>query len=166
MPPTAAEDPRHDRARHAVLGGLVGSGGGGRRAFVDATGTPVALPAAIRRVVATDDGVGALLLGLGSPLVGCAGVLDEVDVVGAPRAPDPQAVAALRPDVIVTGAVDRVHDLADVRLVEALRKVAPIVAVDVGRPAAAVADLRALLGPVIGGRPATEPVSDRRAPAP
>ena len=48
-----------------MLAGLVGSGGGGRRAFIDATGTPVALPATLRRVVATDDGVGALLLGLG-----------------------------------------------------------------------------------------------------
>jgi ABC-type Fe3+-hydroxamate transport system substrate-binding protein len=149
-----------------VLAGLVGSGGGGRRAFVDATGTPVALPAAVRRLVATDDEVGALLLGLGVPLIGCAGTLDDIDAVGAPRSPDPRAVAAMRPDVIVTGAVDRVHDLADLRLVEALRRVAPVVAVDVGRPAVAAADLRAMLGPVIGGPPAAEPVSDRRVGAP
>jgi ABC-type Fe3+-hydroxamate transport system substrate-binding protein len=149
-----------------VLAGLVGSGGGGRRAFVDATGTPVALPAAVRRLVATDDEVGALLLGLGAPLIGCAGNLDDIDAVGSPRSPDPQVVAAVRPDVIVTGAVDRVHDLADLRLVEALRRVAPVVAVDVGRPAVAAADLRAMLGPVIGGPPAAEPVSDRRVGAP
>ncbi len=149
-----------------MLGGLVGSGGGGRRAFVDATGVPVALPTAIRRLVATDEGVGALLLGLGVPMVGCAGTIEDMDVIGASRAPDPQVVAALRPDVIVTGAVDRVHDLVEVGLVEALRKVAPVVAVDVGRPSVAVADLRALLGPAIGGRPATEPVSDRRVGAP
>jgi ABC-type Fe3+-hydroxamate transport system substrate-binding protein len=149
-----------------VLGGLVGSGGGGRRAFVDATGVPVALPTAIRRLVATDEGVGGLLLGLGVPMVGCAGTIEDVDVIGASRAPDPQVVAALLPDVIVTGAVDRVHDLVDVGLVEALRMVAPVVAVDVGRPSVAVADLRALLGPAIGGRPATEPVSDRRVGAP
>ena len=165
MPPAAAENPGHDRARNAVLGGLVGNGGG-RRAFIDATGAPVTLPAVIRRLVATDDGVGALLLGLGGPVTGCAGTVADVESVGPPRAPDPQAVAALRPDVIVTGAVDRVHDLVDARLVAALRKVAPVVAVDVGRPAVAVAELRALLGSVIGGRPATEPVSDRRVGAP
>jgi hypothetical protein len=40
--------------------------------------------------------------------------------------------------------------------------VAPVVAVDLGRPDVATADLRALLGTVVGGgRPATEPVSDR-----
>jgi hypothetical protein len=135
-----------------VLGGLVGNGGGGRRAFIDATGAPVALPPAIRRVAATDDRVGALLDELGVPAVGCSGCVDDV--------------AALRPDLIVTSAVDRVHDLLDARLVAALRRLAPVVAVDVGRPAVAVADLRALLGPLIGGRPASEPVSERRVGAP
>ncbi len=145
----------------------MGAGGGRRRAFVDATGAPVALPVALRRLVATDDRVGAVLLGLGVPLAGCAGTLDGVPVVGPSRAPDLRAVAALRPDVIVTGAVDRQHDLVDLRLVEALRRVAPVVAVDVGRERVAVAELRALLGPVIGGgRPATEPVSQRRVGAP
>jgi hypothetical protein len=135
-----------------VLAGLMGNGGGGRRAFIDATGAPVALPPAIRRLVATDDRVGALLDELGVPLVGCTGSVDDV--------------AALRPDLIVAGAVDRVHDLLDVRLVVALRRLAPVVAVDVARPAAAVADLRALLGPLIGGPPASEPVSGRRVGAP
>ena len=130
----------------------MGNGGGGRRAFIDATGAPVALPPAIRRLVATDDRVGALLDELGVPLVGCTGSVDDV--------------AALRPDLIVAGAVDRVHDLLDVRLVVALRRLAPVVAVDVARPAAAVADLRALLGPLIGGPPASEPVSGRRVGAP
>jgi ABC-type Fe3+-hydroxamate transport system substrate-binding protein len=152
--------------RNTVLAGLVGGAGGGR-AFVDASGQRVVPPPAIKRVVATDDGVGALLLGLGAPVVGCAGSLDGVGVVGPPRAPDPQAVAALRPDVIVTGAVDGAHDLAGTGLADALRRVAPVVAVDVTRPAAAAADLRALLGPVAGGgRPAVEPVSDRRVGAP
>jgi ABC-type Fe3+-hydroxamate transport system substrate-binding protein len=164
-PDSAAQRSRPDPARNAVLGGLIGNGGG-RRAFIDATGTPVVLPPALHRLVAADDGVGALLLGLGVSLVGCAGILDGIEVVGAPRAPDPRAVAALRPDVIVTGAVDRVHDLVEVRLVEALRRVAPVVAVDVGRQEVALADLRALLGPAIGGRPATEPVSERRVGAP
>jgi ABC-type Fe3+-hydroxamate transport system, periplasmic component len=160
MTPTAAENPQRHPARTGALIGLISDVGGGRRAFVDATGTPVALPAAIRRLVATDDDVGALLLGLGAPMVGCAGTLDDVEPIGAPRAPNPEAVAALRPDVIVTGAVDRGHDLTDVRLVEALRRVAPVVAVDVGRPAA-LADLRALLGAVVVERPAAKPIPDR-----
>jgi len=151
MPPAAAEDPRNNPARTAALTGLIGSARGGRRAFVDATGTPVALPAVIRRMVATDDEVGALLLELGAPMVGCAGTFDDVDPVGPPRRPDLEAVAALRPDVIVTGVVDRVHDLADAALVEALRRVAPVVAVDAGRAAAATADLRALLGAAVAG---------------
>lgn len=161
MPPNTAEDPRRQPARTVALTGLLGNAGGGRRTFVDATGTPVALPAALRRLVATAEDVGALLLGMGAPLVGCAGTLDGVEPVGAARAPDPRAVAALRPDVIVAGAVDRVHDLADARLLEALRRVAPVVAVDLGRPAAASADLRALLGPVAVERRAPAPIVDR-----
>jgi hypothetical protein len=120
----------------------------------------VGLPPAIRRLVATDAAVGALLLDLGASVVGCAGALDGVEQVGAPRAPDPADVAALRPDVIVAGAVDRAHDLTDPRLVGALWRVAPVVAVDMGRPAAAKADLRALIGPVVE-RPAAPPVPDR-----
>jgi hypothetical protein len=130
-----------------VLTGLIGPGGG-RRAFVDATGTPVVLPPVIRRLVAADEQVGELLRELGAPLVGWAGAVGDV--------------AALRPDVIVAGTVDGTHDH-----VEALRLVAPVVAVDLGRPDVATADLRALLGTVVGGgRPATEPVSDRRVGAP
>ncbi len=126
-----------------MLTGLIGPGGG-RRAFVDATGTPVLPPPVIRRVVATDEQVGELLRVLGAPVVGCAGVAGDV--------------AALQPDLIVAG-VDGAH--------EALRQVAPVVAVDVGRRDAAMADLRALLGPAAGGgRPATDPVSDRRVGAP
>jgi ABC-type Fe3+-hydroxamate transport system substrate-binding protein len=161
MAPTDAENPRQHPARTSALTALMSSAGGGRRAFVDATGTPVALPAAIRSFVATDDVVGAMLLGLGAPMVGCAGDIDDIESVGPSRAPDPQAVAALRPDVIVAGAVDRAHDLADARLIEALRRVAPVVAVDVGRPAAAMADLRALLGAVLRPRPASKPIPDR-----
>jgi ABC-type Fe3+-hydroxamate transport system substrate-binding protein len=127
----------------------------------------VVLPPSVRRVVATDDRVGALLLGLGAPLVGCAGTLDGVEPAGAPYAPDLAAVTALRPDVIVTGTVDREHHLADTALVAALREVAPVVAVDTARAAVAEADLRALLGQAIGGQgPATEPVSDRTVGTP
>ena len=159
--------PINQPPRTRVLAGLVG-GGSARRAFIDAVGEPVELPpATIGRLVATDDTVGALLLELGAPLVGCAGTCDGVAPVGLSRAPDLPGVAALRPDLIVTGAVDGRHDLAEAGLVEALRRVAPVVAVDLGRPVDAVADLRALLGPVVGGgRPASEPVSDRRVGAP
>jgi hypothetical protein len=108
------EVPRNSPASGAVLTGLIGPGGG-RRAFVDATGAPVVVPPVIRRVVATDERIARLLRELGAPLVGCAGA--AVDV------------ARLRPDVIVTGAGDRT--------VEALRSVAPVVAV-------------ALLGTVVG----------------
>jgi ABC-type Fe3+-hydroxamate transport system substrate-binding protein len=162
-----AENPRRHLERNGLLAGLVGDAGGGRRAFVDATGTSVMPPPVIRRLVATDDEVGTLLLGMGAPIVGCAGALNDLEVVGAPRNPDPRAVAALRPDLIVTGAVERRHDLLDTRLLAALRNVAPVVAVDVGGPARAMADLRALLGPLVGGgRRATEPVSNRRVGAP
>ena len=44
-----------------------------RRTFVDATGASVPLPPAVRHLVATDDEVAALLLGLGAVIVGCAG---------------------------------------------------------------------------------------------
>lgn len=154
MPPNAAEDPRRHPGRTAVLTGLVGNTGG-RRMFVDATGTAVPMPPAVRRLVATDERVGALLLELGAPVVGCAGALDGIEPVGESRGPDPAAVAALRPDVIVIGAVDRVHDLADADLAERLRRVAPVIAVDTGRPAHALADLRALLG---SGGPPPRPV--------
>lgn len=163
MAPSAQENPRAHPARTAALTGLISNVGGGRRAFIDATGTPVALPPAVRRLVATDERVAALLLDLGAPMVGCAGTLDGVEPVGAPRAPDPGAVAALNPDVIVAGALGRVHDLTDARLVEELQRIAPVVAVDLDRPAAALADLRALLGsgrPAVE-RPASEPVPDR-----
>lgn len=121
---------------------------GGGRAFVDATGTPVPLRGPVRRLVATDPGVGALLLELGAQVVGCAGELEGVDPVGDERRPGPDAVAAVRPDAIVTGLVDGRHDLADPALLGRLRQVAPVVAVDLGRRAATAADLRALLGPV------------------
>lgn len=135
--------------------------------FVDATGTAVPMPPAVRRLVATDERVGTLLLGLGAPLVGCAGVLDGVEPVGESRGPDPDAVAALRPDVIVIGAVDRVPDLAGAGLVERLRRVAPVIAVDTGRPGHALADLRALLGSAgPARRPAPQSSFDGPPPGP
>ncbi|GAA3249002.1 hypothetical protein GCM10017691_59680 [Pseudonocardia petroleophila] len=166
MPPTGGEDPRQQPARTAALTGAISdAGGGGRRAFIDATGASVLLPSSIRRLVATDEFVAGLLRELGAELVGCAGNLDGVEPVGEPRAPDLRAVAAAKPDVIVAGAVDRAHDLADARLVAALRRVAPVVAVDAGRPAAARADLRALLGPGKAA-PSTAKPPRPRPPAP
>lgn len=159
--PTAAEDPRRLPGRTTALTGLISDAGGMRRTYVDATGASVALPAAVRRVVATDDEVGALLVRLGAQLIGCAGALDGVERVGPPRAPDPKAVAALRPDVIVVGAVDRTHDLADTRLLAVLWRVAPVIAVEVGRPAAAVPDMRALIGRL--DRPTPGSTNGRRA---
>lgn len=147
-----------------ALAGLVSERGGGRRAFVDATGTSVALPSALRRLVATADDVGALLLALDAPVIGCAGQLDGVESVGASRGPDLAAVAGLRPDLIVIGAIDRIPDLVDPGRVEALRRIAPVVAVDVGRPAAARADLRALLGSA--ARAATPPPETAAPSAP
>lgn len=121
---------------------------GGGRTFVDATGTPVPLRGTIRSVVATDEAVGALLIDIGAPVVGCAGELDGVPAVGSDRAPDRSAVAALRPDAIVTGTVAGRHDLAEPAVVGALRQIAPVIAVDLSRSAAAAADLRALIGDV------------------
>ena len=126
MPP---DDPRRHPARTAVLAGLVGDGSG-RRVFIDATGTGVALPPVVRRLVGADPRAVELLRALGVSPVG---------------EPDPAAVAAQRPDIIVVSAVDRVLQLDDCVVAE-LRAVAPVVAVDAGRPSEAEADLRALLG--------------------
>lgn len=139
------DDPRRHPARTAVLTGLVG-GSALRRVFVDATGTPVPLPAAVRTLVATDPDLGALVRGTGATLAGCAGVLDGVRSVGEPGRPDPAAVAACRPDVVVAGTG------LDPRLAAALTRVAPVVTVDAADPAAA-ADLRALVGSVKGPPP-------------
>lgn len=166
------EDPRRNVGRTSAVTGLVSEAASLRRTFVDATGASVPLPSAVRRLVATDDEVAALLLRLGAVIVGCAGTLDGIDSVGPPREPDPKAVAALRPDVIVVGAVGRVPDLADVRLVDALRRVAPVIAVELTRPAAAAADMRALLGGTRDIRQAPPPPGQepppwlRRVPAP
>ncbi|MDN5861408.1 MAG: hypothetical protein L0H84_22630 [Pseudonocardia sp.] len=126
----------------------IGGGGamGGGRTFVDATGTPVPLRGPIRTVVATDAAVGALLRQLGAEVVGCAGDLDGVASVGAERTPDASVVAELRPNAIVTGTVERRHDLAVP--VAPLRAIAPVIAVDLTRAGIAAAELRALIGTV------------------
>jgi len=127
---------------------------GGGRSFVDATGTPVPLRSPIRTVVATDPEVGALLVEIGATVIGCAGRFGEVPVIGDARRPDAREVAALRPDGIITGTRDGRHDLAEPAVVDALRRTAPVIAVDLARAGGAVAraELRALLGPT--GRPA------------
>jgi hypothetical protein len=144
MPP---DDPRRHPARTAVLAGLVGDGGG-RRVFIDATGTGVALPPVVRRLVGADARAVELLRPLGVSSVG---------------EPDPAAVAAQRPDIIVVSAVDRVLQLDD-RVVAALRAVAPVVAVDAGRPSEAEADLRALLGSADYPPPERPPGPERVVP--
>ena len=119
--------PREESTRkpgQTVVTGLVSEAAGMRRTFVDATGASVPLLRTVRRVVAADDAVAALLLDVGATVVGCAGTVEGIEPVGAPRSPDPSAVAALRPDAIVVGAVDRGYDLADLRLVATLRRTA------------------------------------------
>ena len=49
-----------------------------RRTFVDATGASVPLLRTVRRVVAADDAVAALLLELGATVVGCAGTVEGI----------------------------------------------------------------------------------------
>lgn len=142
-------DPRRRPSPPAALAGLVSAGGGMRRIYVDAIGMSVPMPASVRRLVATDDEVGALVLRLGGTLLGCAGALEGVEPVGPARAPDVRAVAALKPDLILSGAVDGAHDLVDEHTVAALWRIAPIIAVDLGRLTVAEADLRALLGPTV-----------------
>jgi ABC-type Fe3+-hydroxamate transport system substrate-binding protein len=144
MAPPAESLPKAGQT--SAVTGLVSEAGGMRRTFVDATGTAVPLLRTVRRVVAADAAVAALLLEVGAAVVGCAGAVEGVPSVGPPRAPEPAAVAALRPDAIIVGAVDRVPDLVDARLVVALRRVALVIAVDLARPEAATRDLRALLG--------------------
>ena len=119
MPPTRPDDPRRHPARTAALTGLVGPGAGGRT-FVDHTGTAVPLPRPVRRVVTTDPAVAALLLAIGAapagtcdparladlnahPAEGAPGIAD----LGPAGRPDPEAVAALRPDTIVTAVRNR-----------------------------------------------------------
>ena len=143
-----------------------------RRTFVDATGTSVPLLRVVRRLVVTHVEVTALLLELGAVVVGCAGAVDGIEQVGPHRAPDPAAIAALRPDAIIVGATDRVPDLVDARLVVALWRIAPVIAVDLARPAAAAQDMRALLGTGADIRQAPPPAGAelppwlRQVPAP
>jgi ABC-type Fe3+-hydroxamate transport system substrate-binding protein len=168
--------PREESARKpgqtSAVTGLVSEAGGMRRTFVDATGASVPLLRTVRRVVAADDAVAALLLDVGATVVGCAGTVEGIEPVGPPRSPDPAAVAALRPDAIIVGAVDRGYDLADLRLVATLRRTAPVIAVDLARPESAARDLRALLGNGADLRQAPPPPGAelppwlRRVPAP
>jgi hypothetical protein len=77
-----------------------------------------------------------------------------VAAVGEP--PDPRAVADLRPDVVVAASTGGELDLPG-PLAAALRRTAAVVAVDLARPDAARADLRALFGATDADRrPATD----------
>lgn len=174
------EDPRRHTARTSALTSLVGAGGG-RRAFVDATGTPVPLRGRIEHVVATDDaGTGATLLGIGvrpvgmgatcgagfDAVLGAAFDLDGIAHLGPASRLDLAAIAELRPHVIVTSAEQGAHNPAIAPQVAALRRIAPVVAIDLTRPGAAAADLRALLGAVAVERRAADPLPPPPPPGP
>ena len=123
----------------------VGGGGPGRDRRVGP------LLGAVRRLVATDHEVAALLLGLGERRGG-----ESEPWTGSSRwSPAP---APAGPQVAAPAGRDhrrgdeRVPDLADERLVVTLRRIAPVIAVDLARPGGAV-------------RPCSAPATDiRQAP--
>lgn len=164
---TSTPAPRDQPARTGALVGLIGAGAGGR-AFVDHAGTAVALPRPVRRLAATDAAVAALLLGVGADLAGTCNLAgldgaapEGLADLGPAGRPDPAALAALRPDAIIVAVRERAYDLPDPGLLAVLRRVAPVVGMDPGRPRAAAADLRALIGSVSPDRP----VPPRRRPS-
>jgi iron complex transport system substrate-binding protein len=132
------------------------------RTFVDGTGASVQVPDRPRRIVATHDyNGGAQLLSLGAPVVGMAVRddgniepaikkyfdVDGISKVGVVYEPDVEAVAALRPDLIVHEATGGKMLFHSDGIVESLRRIAPVVAVDTFRPVEAVmADVARLLG--------------------
>jgi ABC-type Fe3+-hydroxamate transport system substrate-binding protein len=140
-----AEAVRASRDRPARAAAVTAmSGAGGRRAFVDASGTAVPLPARVQRVLAADPGIAELLRGHGVIPLG-----EEPD---GPRHDGTAAsLAALGPDVILVRvqSVDPA-DPARVRRIAALRRIAPVIAFDLDRHSDTTADLRALLGSTAG----------------
>jgi ABC-type Fe3+-hydroxamate transport system substrate-binding protein len=155
-----------------TLGALAVSGCGGdaslddaptsaTRTFVDATAASIKVPDRPRRIVATHDhNGGAQLLSLGAPVIGVPtrdGAVepamtkyfdvDKITTIGEVYEPDIEAIAALRPDLIVheaTGGKLRFHSEGTV---EALRGIAPVVAIDTFRPVEKVmADFARLVG--------------------
>jgi ABC-type Fe3+-hydroxamate transport system substrate-binding protein len=151
--------PRDQPARTGALTGLIGAGAGGRT-FVDHTGIAVALHRPVRRTVAAHPDVASALLAVGATLVGTCDAArldgpapDELADLGPAGRPDPDMVAALRPDAIVTAVRGRAYVLAGRDLMAALRRTAPVIGIDPTRTLAAAADLRALIGAVQVERP-------------
>lgn len=114
----------------------------------------MALHRSVRRVVAAHPDVAAVLLAIGADLVGTcdAGQLDgcppDVADLGPAGRPDADAVAALRPDAVVTAVRGRAYVVGGHELMAALRRTAPVIGIDPARTQAAAADLRALVGAV------------------
>ncbi|MGE3285373.1 MAG: hypothetical protein AB7J32_04605 [Pseudonocardia sp.] len=157
--PTPAPPPRDQPARTGALTGLIGAGGGGRT-FVDHTGIAVALHRPVRRTVAAHPDVASVLLAIGATLVGTCDaarldgpVPDGLADLGPAGRPDPDLVAALRPDAIVTAVRGRAYVVGGHELMAALRRTAPVIGIDPTRADDAAADLRALVGAVQVDRP-------------
>ncbi|MGE3254054.1 hypothetical protein [Pseudonocardia sp.] len=128
--------------------------------FVDHTGLAVALHRPVRRIVAAHPDVASVLLAVGATLVGTCDAArldgpgaDGLADLGPAGRPDPDMVAALRPDAIVTAVRGRAYVLAGRDLLAALRRTAPVIGLDPTRRRAATADVRALIGPVSVERP-------------
>jgi iron complex transport system substrate-binding protein len=130
------------------------------RRFVDVTGNAVDVPTRPARIVALHDfNAGAQLLSLGVPVVGLPtrdGSVDNavskyfdvsrIATVGAVYSPNVEAVAALRPDLIVMEGFRGKVTLKD-DLLGPLRAIAPVVGIDTFRPVDEVmADFAELLG--------------------
>lgn len=131
------------------------------RSFVDVTGNAVEVPTRPARIVATHDfNAGAQLLSLGAPVVGIPireGAVDasmpkyfdvsKLNTVGAVYTPNVEAIAALRPDLIVHEGFRGKVTLKD-ELLGPLRAIAPVVGIDVFRP---VAEVMASFAELVGG---------------
>lgn len=133
------------------------------RSFTDSTGTTVEVPNQATRIVATHDyNAGAQLLSLGAPVIGLPvredGKVDPslrryfnvdgITTVGTVYEPNIEAIAALKPDLIVHEAFDGKTQFRSDNTLEQLRQIAPVVAIDTFRTVEDVmADFGRLLGP-------------------
>lgn len=119
------------------------------RTFEDHNG-PVQIPADPQRIVALNDHVLSMpLVELGAPLVGSAGRVDnkgktflrgikdllgvdfhnsDIEYIGNYWEPDIEAIAALKPDLIIAG------EFHEAKLVEQMRKIAPTLIVNTELP--------------------------------
>jgi iron complex transport system substrate-binding protein len=135
----------------------------GTRAFVDVTGESIEVPDVAERIVAIHDiNAGVQLLSLGAPVVGIAtrddGARPDVTryfdlagiaEVGLTYEPNVEAIAALRPDLIVGEGFDGAGMDQFMRegIQDALEQIAPVVYIDTFRPVEEVmADFEELVG--------------------